>query len=474
LNPQERYTNGNYWLITLLIVLFLCAYAGIPPYRETDPALLQLQDAVRQNPSDPQIRAELAAVYFQKYKEAKQQHYLEGTITEARGALRLDPNCGLAHFYLSLALLEKGTEREDEALLDEAVREYKEALRTGPGLAVAEGFPPAQFLSATKCLALSERDEGLIDVAVRELQEAIRVKPGYAPSHAILGGIHYHLKGEKERAICELKEAIRCNSEYLEAHKWLAGIYKVELQRAGAERDEDTIELAIQEYGAVIRLNPQDDEAHRELSWVYRCKGSFGLSEAEAEAALRLKRNAENYKALGDACLWKGNYAQAREELQEAMRSRPQYQEARYSLAFTCYLEQRFEEAVEESSRWMKLEEPLGAETILLRYLSLQGMGKQVEAEELLEEFSRCFAGEVWHSNVLAYHRGELRESELLSRARHDFDRCTAYFHIGCRYLHRGDHEKAKLFFKKCVDTKIFYSFEYIGSRSKLQWLSAK
>jgi tetratricopeptide (TPR) repeat protein len=474
LDPPERYTKGNSWLITVLIMVFLCGYAGIPSYRETDPAVLQLQDAIRQNPSDPQIRAELAAVYFQKYKEVQQPYYLESTITEARGALHLDPNCGLAHFYLSLALIEKGTERGNEALLDEAVREYKEALRTGPGLAEAEGFPPAQFLAATKYLALSERNEGLIDDAVRELQEAIRVKPGYAPSYAILGGIYYHLKGEKERAIHELKEAIRCNSDYLEARKWLAGIYKAELQRAGADRDEGTIELAIQEYGAVIRLDPQDDEAHRELSWLYRRKGFFDLSGTEAEAALRLKRSAENYKALGDACLWKGDYGPARQELQEAMRLRPQHQEARYSLAFTYYLEQRFKEAVEESSRCMMLEDPPRVETILLEYLSLQGIGREAEADQLLVEFSRSFAGETWPSHLLAYLRGELRESELLSKARHDFDRCTAYFYIGCRYLHQGHREKARVFFRKCVDTKIFDSFGYIGSRAKLEWLRAK
>ena len=474
LDPPERYTKGYFWLITLLIVVFLCGYAGIPLYRETDPAVLQLRDAIRENPSDAQKRAELAAVYFEKYKVAKQQHYLEETIMEARQALRFDPNCGLAHFCLSLSLIEKGTESGNEALLDEAIREYKEALRTGTGLSVAEGFPPAQFLAATKYLALSERDSGLIDVAVRELQEAIRVKPGYAPSHAILGGVYYHLKGEKERAIHELKEAIRCNSDYLEAHKWLAGIYKAELQRATAERDEDMIELAIQEYGAVVRLDPQDDEAHRELSWVYRCKGSFDLSRSEADAALRLERSAENHKALGDACLWKGDYAQARKELQEAISSRPHYQEARYSLAFTCYLEQRFKEAVEQSNRCMKLEDSPRVEAIVLQCLSLQGMGREAEAEELVAEFSRCFAGEAWPSDLLAYHRGELRDSELLSKARHDVDRCTAYFYIGCRYLHRGDHEKARVLFRKSLDTKVFDSFGYIGSRAELERLSAK
>jgi tetratricopeptide (TPR) repeat protein len=458
----------------VLIVVFLCGYAGIPSYRETDPAILQLQDAIRQNPSDAQLRAELAAVCFQKYKEVKQQYHLESTITEAREALRLDPNCGLAHFYLSLALIEKGTERGNEALLDEAVREYKEALRTGPGLAVAKGFPPAQFIAATKYLALSERNERLIDVAVSELQEAIRVKPGYAPSYAILGGIYYHLKGEKERAINSLKEAIRLDSDYLEAHKWLAGIYKAELQQSGAERDEGTIELAIREYGAVIRLDPQDDEAHRELSWVYRCKGSFDLSEAEAEAALRIERGAENHKALGDACLWKGDYVQARKELQEAMKSRPQYQEARYSLAFTCYLEKRFKEALEESKRCMMLEDSPRVETMLLQYLSLQGMGREAEAEELLAEFSRCFGGEAWPSDLLAYHRGELRDSELLSKARDDFDRCMAYFYIGCRYLHRGDRAKARVLFRKSAELRIFNSFGYIGSQAELERLSAK
>jgi tetratricopeptide (TPR) repeat protein len=466
-----KYLKGNKWLLALLIMTFLSGFAGIPSFRETDPEVLQLQEELQKDSNNPQIRAELAAVYFEKYKKGKQLHYLEAAIGEARKAIRLNPDCGLAHFILSLALIEKGTESGNETLLDEAVREYREALRAGPALAVADRYPPVQFLAATKYLALSERDSTFIDDAVRELREAIRVKQGYAPSHVILGGIYYHLKGKKGPAIREMREALQLDPDYLEAHRWLGGIYVQELKRKGGRGDDETIALAIEQYRQVLRIDPEDDEAHRNLAWLYRYRGRFEVSFAEATRALTLKKCAENHKALGEAHLWKGNYEGALEEFEKAVRENPDYEEAYYSKAFTYYLQRRFNNALEVVKRCIEFEDPPRIHTILLHYLALNAVGNDAEARKLLEECARTVKGEAWEAHLLSYLRGHLSKSELIANAEDSWERCEAYFYIGCQYFHKAKREKAKHFFQKAMHMGSFSTYEYVGARARLEEL---
>ena len=267
-----RSIEGKCWLISILILLFVFGWAWATGAEETDPAVMQLKQAIKQDPNDPQKHLKLARIYFQKYQQGLQNRYLEGVMEEARWAAHLRPDYGQAHLLLSSALGIKGFQTLDHKLLDEAGKEYNEALRITPELADIEHLLPPQILAASAYLAKSEKDKRFVDDAVKELKEAIRLKPNFAPSHAMLGGIYYE-QGKQELALLELKEASRLAGDDPKIHKMLGATYVRYLQSGQEDCDENVIDQGIKEYKKVVRLTPKDAEAHRSLAWLYRHQG---------------------------------------------------------------------------------------------------------------------------------------------------------------------------------------------------------
>jgi tetratricopeptide (TPR) repeat protein len=138
----------SYLFMGTLIILFLSACAREPAVREVDPVVLQLEEAIKQNPNDPQRRVKLANVYVGKYQETKQKPYLDRATEEAREAIRLEPSLADAHALLVAILAMKAFESHDEGLIDEAKRAYEEALTANPELASSERFDPPHVLAA--------------------------------------------------------------------------------------------------------------------------------------------------------------------------------------------------------------------------------------------------------------------------------------------------------------------------------------
>ncbi len=388
------------------------------------------------------------------------------------------------HLLLGLALVKKGKESLgkklfDEAAneLDEAAREYKEGIRIRPELLEIAAMAPPQFWVAWAYYAKSRQDKKVAEDAIRELKEAIRVKPGYAPAHGLLAAIYYE-RGEKELARLELEETIRLDPNVPESHAFLGAIYKENVNCGEEKWNDEAIEKGIKAYKEVIRLAPENAEAHRVLGRLYRYKGLYDLEVFEAKEALRLEKSAENHRALGSAYIWKGDYDQALKELREALSLKPNDGQAHHEIAFAYHMQNRFEDAEREYRKYIELEETNSVYPILYpllwQHLSMKGMGKDAEALKLLEEFAKGFKGKEWELHLLSYHQGRLTESELISKAKNECDRCEAFYYVGSQYLLKGDRQKAKEFFQKTMDTKVYRYYEYAAACARLKQLGVE
>jgi len=101
-------------LMSLIFVFFLSGCAERPAIRETDPPILELRQAIKQNPNDPHKHLELANVYFVRYLERTKKHYLDSAIEEAQEAIELKPDFARAYAQLSWFLIIKAIENLDE------------------------------------------------------------------------------------------------------------------------------------------------------------------------------------------------------------------------------------------------------------------------------------------------------------------------------------------------------------------------
>ncbi len=461
--------KDRFFLLNLLIVcLILTGCAGKISLRETDPEILRLEKAIEEQPNDFQKRLELSHTYFKKFFTSGGKNYINKAIEEARVSVNLNPESAQAHHFLSVTLMTKGAEDLDDGLIREARLENTKALSITPELVDEELYIPPQYFAGAIYLKKSDNDKKFLDDAIREFKEVIRLKPNLGTAHSALGMIFYEQE-KNEMALLELKEASRLMPDNPEFHKLLGELFHKKIHSGKENWDDEAIEQGIKEFKEVIRLTPEDDEAHMYLSIFYLHKGLYDLQLFEAKEAVRLKGNPKNYSTLGGAYKVIGNYDQALKEYNEVLRLKPNLASPHCDIAFTYYLQNRFQEAVQEFKKYFKLADTPDVYSILWQYISLKRLGSEVEAQKLIEDYAHSFKGNEWNSNLLDYYMGRLTESELIAKAKNKGDRCEAFYYIGCQYMLKNEFGHAKEFFQRSLDTQTFCYREYNAARVSLE-----
>jgi TolB-like protein/lipoprotein NlpI len=94
-------------------------------------------------------------------------------------------------------------------------------------------------------------------------------------------------------------------------------------------------------------------------------------------------------------------------------------------------------------------------------FITLNRIGKGPEADELLKTRLDQLADSVWPMPVLAFFAGLSSEGELVAAARKPWQKCEVYYYLGILSLLKSDQDKAKAFFKKCLETGELTYVEY-------------
>ncbi len=174
-----------------------------------------------------------------------------------RHALRLDPQAGVVHHKLALALLAMGRDEE----------------------------------------------------AMAELGEALRLNPGFALSHILLGDL-YAARREYEAAVAQYREALQHNPKMADVYFKLS-----ELHFAIGE-----YQFAVLGYRMALFLRPKYPEAHHRLGNIYHHYGQYDLALRQYHAALALHPGyARALADAGDAHLMLEEHRQATESYRAAL-----------------------------------------------------------------------------------------------------------------------------------------------------------
>ena len=186
-------------------------------------------------------------------------------ITELRGALAGNPECGMTHYNLAVALmgLQQFEEAEGELLL---------AIECSPSL--AEGYAQMGGL----CLRRGDLD-GCLDWN----QRAVRARPGFSEGWGNIGFVHLQ-RGNLDEAIEALEKATHFNFRFTQALTTLGNAYLM------AGRIQDSIDANLK----AIELQPNFAVAHNNLAIAYLELGEF------AKAAAHMSRATANGYAVAD------------------------------------------------------------------------------------------------------------------------------------------------------------------------------
>jgi tetratricopeptide (TPR) repeat protein len=138
-----------------------------------------------------QIDPQLAPAHFNLAEIRAGSGYLDEAIDHFRQALAVDPDFGLAHCSLGIALVAKG--RRDE--VDECYPVSVKALEHFRGQALREAsayywqafLGDPQWVPARNPLCIPPQDESRLKEALDHFRQAVRLAPEFAHTHAVLG-----------------------------------------------------------------------------------------------------------------------------------------------------------------------------------------------------------------------------------------------------------------------------------------------
>jgi tetratricopeptide (TPR) repeat protein len=148
-----------------------------------------------------------------------------------------------------------------------------------------------------------------VNRAIEEYKLAIANDPGSEYLNAELAEL-YAKTGRIRDAVLEAQEIIQRDPDNLDARKLLARIYLRSLGDAQAgTQSQDILKRAIEQYEAIVKIEPKDIENHLLLGRLYRLANAMDKAEAEFKTAVQLDPGSEEavstlaylYNDKGDA-----------------------------------------------------------------------------------------------------------------------------------------------------------------------------
>jgi tetratricopeptide (TPR) repeat protein len=242
------------------------------PGRENE-ALIHYETALRLRPAFVEAHYNLAG------ELAKRPGGAADAIAHYEAALRLRPDYPEAHNNLAVELA------SIPGRLPEAISHYEAALQARPD------YPETQY-GLANALALSP---DRLPEAVAHYETALRLRPDYAEAHYGLAVALTRTPGRTAEAAGHYETVIRLNPAHFMAHYNLAN----ELAR-----DPLRVPEAIVHYEAAVRLKPDFSEARNNLAGAYFRSGRLDDAIQQLTAVLRLdpenrnaRRNLEMLKS---------------------------------------------------------------------------------------------------------------------------------------------------------------------------------
>ncbi len=243
----------------------------------------------------------------------QQSGHYASALTLYRTALDKNPNSGLAHNNLGLALSESGRPQEAIEHYEQALRlkpDYPEA-HNGLGSALAKGGQTQEAIehyeqalridpdhpNAHYNLGLALSRIGRQAEAIEHFEHALRVKPNYPEAHDSLGNV-LATTGRLQEAIEQYEQALRLKPGYPEAHYNLAwALAKV-----------NRLPEAIEQYQQVVTLTPDYAEAWANLAFTYAAAGQSSAAIRAAQKTLEVARHTGQSTVVATMEKWLNSY----------------------------------------------------------------------------------------------------------------------------------------------------------------------
>jgi tetratricopeptide (TPR) repeat protein len=323
-------------------------------------------------------------------------HILQGTLTKAGTTFRI--NTTLEETSAGKVIASDMVQGEGEgsflAMVDELGRRVKAGLRlTSSEIAsdvdrdvgqLASPSPEAFKLYA-QGRAFHMAQEYKDSVALME--KAVAVDPEFAMAYRSMGQAYSNM-GFRARADQNLRKALEFAGRISDRERWT-------IEGNFYSRREETYGQAIEAYGKVLALYPEDALANTGLGIIYGRNEEYEKAAERYEISLKQPEASYlNYNNLASALASQGKYDRAREVLEKFLAQAPDSAQAHLHLASIHRYEGRYDEALAEADKAFALEPTSSGVSGNVGVTALlKGDFARAEAEFRKEDEARVKAG---------------------------------------------------------------------------------
>jgi len=313
---------------------------------------------------------------------------------------RSQSQLGDLYYYFTLGhVLEQEYEqqemagRSDSSLAQQSIDAYKKALEFSPDSAVA-----------TERLAEIYAKSGHIRDAVTQANEAIKLDPNDVDAHRLLARIYIRSLGDMgtgavqkddlDKAIEQFQAILTLQPDDSYSALWLARLYRFENEHGQAEKV----------LRGILQHEPDNGQALEQLSQLLIDEGRSQEAIALLSQAAGDSSAPEFYDLLGDAYSQQKDYPHAEEAYRKAVEQEPDEASHRHGLAEALMQQDKYREALEQFKKLSELE-PGTAENFLRMAELYRRLGQLDQAETSLLRAKQLAPGnlEVLYNEALLY-----------------------------------------------------------------------
>jgi len=455
LNPNwpEAYTDRGNW------------------YRakgDLDRAVQEYEQAIKVGPHYVWGHRNLAMVYREKGRYAD-------AIAPAAKAIEVKPDCWEAWHERGLAYYHMGQYHR-------AIRDFRKVVELNPKWAVPyanlgdsyhfglkdydlaiQEFTKAIELDANYAYAYNGRgnaylEKSLYDPAIADYNKALSIMPNDPAYHCNLA-LPYHRKGMYDEAITHAGKAIKLKPDYAFAFGVRGDAYY-------GKRDYDK---AIKDYTAGIGLDARYAGAYKARGDAYRQQGKYEVAERNYAKALEIRPGWEQvYYSRAWSDFLQGDYRAAIRNYNKTLELKPGYDWALHYRAFAWWHLAEYDKAISDFQAVLALQ-PRWTYTRMFLAVALRRVGKQAEADRILNEHLNAYAAQHFEDDLVRFLVGKLAESDLTGKAGNsNLLRCDALFLVGMNKLQAGDTAGARQAFTAAIGEADEARFAFILAKCEL------
>lgn len=188
--------------------------------------------------------------------------------------------------------------------------------------------------------------------AAAHYQMALKAEPNYADAHNNFAGLLLQQRHYDE-AIEHYNAAIRINPQFLNYFNLANAL----ADAASARHDSNEFAEAVRTYGQALALNPNSDEAHKNLGLTWEAQGKEAEAAAEFREAARLNpASGDAHLNLADALSHLGRLDEAITEYRAVLQLNPNVEQACSGLGICYAMQNKMDAAVQQFREALRIQ----------------------------------------------------------------------------------------------------------------------